>query len=181
MDELRGQVFQRQDVIELELADTKQRLVDLEEATLKHVTNVNTVVETEMRRFDNVVSALEKQQLSLGEDLKSQVTTFKQENTKWRVDYEDITAKKITEIHQALKIINSQVKQTKDDIREVRDAFGTELKLVEQNMITKLNDTNHKIDLQEQTMEERIQVLVHRQKQKLEDVTSAQIKEISIK
>jgi hypothetical protein len=47
-------------VIELEVADSKQRLIDLEEATLKHVQNVNTVVETEMRRFDNVVSALEK-------------------------------------------------------------------------------------------------------------------------
>jgi len=52
-----------------------------------------------MRRFDNVVSALEKQQLQLGEDLRGQVTGFKQENTKWRIDYEDITAKKITEIH----------------------------------------------------------------------------------
>jgi hypothetical protein len=60
IDDIKNYVYGRQDVIELELADTKQRLVDLEEATLKHVTNVNTVVETEMRRFDNVVSALEK-------------------------------------------------------------------------------------------------------------------------
>jgi hypothetical protein len=70
LDELRLQLNQRQDVIELEVADSKQRLIDLEEATLKHVTNVNTVVETEMRRFDNVVSTLERQQLQLGEELK---------------------------------------------------------------------------------------------------------------
>lgn len=74
-------------------------MIDLEEATLKHVTNVNTVVESEMRRFDNVVSALEKQQIALSEDLRNKLTDFKSENTKWRVDYEDITAKKITEIH----------------------------------------------------------------------------------
>jgi hypothetical protein len=43
--------------------------------------------------------ALEKQHLSLGEDLRGQVSSFKQENTKWRVDYEDITTKKIQEIH----------------------------------------------------------------------------------
>ena len=35
-------------------------MIDLEDATLKHVKNINSVVETEMRRFDNVVSALEK-------------------------------------------------------------------------------------------------------------------------
>lgn len=52
-----------------------------------------------MRRFDNVVSALEKAQVGLGEDLRNQVQAFKSENTKWRIDYEDITAKKITEIH----------------------------------------------------------------------------------
>ncbi len=74
-------------------------MIDLEEATLKHVTNVNTVVESEMRRFDNVVSALEKQHIALSEDLRNKITEFKSENTKWRVDYEDITAKKITEIH----------------------------------------------------------------------------------
>lgn len=61
IEEIKSYVFGRQDVIEVELVDTKQRLLDLEEATLKHVTNVNTVVETEMKRFDNVVSALEKQ------------------------------------------------------------------------------------------------------------------------
>lgn len=45
-------------------------MVDLEEATLKHVTNVNTVVETEMRRFDNVVGALEKHQSMVADELK---------------------------------------------------------------------------------------------------------------
>ncbi len=57
-------------MIEHELQETKQRVIDLEEATLKHVTNVNTVVESEMRRFDNVVGALEKQQSSVAEELR---------------------------------------------------------------------------------------------------------------
>jgi len=38
----------------------KQRLTELEQATLKHVTNVNTVLESELRRFENVITALEK-------------------------------------------------------------------------------------------------------------------------
>lgn len=52
-------MFSRQDIIEAELKDSKQRLVELEEATLKHVNNVNQIVETEMSRFDRVVSAME--------------------------------------------------------------------------------------------------------------------------
>lgn len=42
------------------MAETKQRLMDLEEATLKHVNNVNSVVENEMNRFEKVISAVER-------------------------------------------------------------------------------------------------------------------------
>lgn len=52
-------VFGRQGVIEQEISDTKQRLIDLEEATTKHVNNVNSVVESEMTRFEKVISAIE--------------------------------------------------------------------------------------------------------------------------
>ena len=45
--------------MEGELADTKQRLLDLEEATLKHVNSVNSVIETEMSRFEKVIAAIE--------------------------------------------------------------------------------------------------------------------------
>lgn len=60
LEEIKSYVFSRQDIIEVELADSKQRLIDLEEATLKHVNNVNGIIETEMNRFDKVVTALEK-------------------------------------------------------------------------------------------------------------------------
>ena len=60
MDEIKNYVFSRKDVIEVELGDTKQRLMDLEEAMLKHVNNVNSLVESEMVRFDKVVTAIEK-------------------------------------------------------------------------------------------------------------------------
>jgi len=47
-------------LIESELAEQKQRMTDLEEATLKHVNNVNGVVEAEMNRFEKVIAAIEK-------------------------------------------------------------------------------------------------------------------------
>lgn len=52
-------VYSRQGIIENEVADTKQRLIDLEEATLKHVNNVNGAVETEMARFEKIIGAVE--------------------------------------------------------------------------------------------------------------------------
>jgi hypothetical protein len=49
---LKGAILGRQGIIEQELTDQKQRLIDIEEATMKHVKNVNSVVETEMGRFE---------------------------------------------------------------------------------------------------------------------------------
>ena len=60
LEDVKSFVYGRQSTIEGELAETKQRLSDLEEATLKHVNNVNNVVENEMNRFEKVISAVEK-------------------------------------------------------------------------------------------------------------------------
>lgn len=89
LSEVRSYVVGRQNIMETEIADTKQRLLDLEEATLKHVGNVNTVVETEMSRFEKVVSAIEKHQVGGIDELKTAYETSKAMNDKWRVDFED--------------------------------------------------------------------------------------------
>ncbi len=60
VSELKSYISGRQGVMESEISDTKQRLLDLEEATLKHVNHVNTVVETEMTRFEKIIAAIEK-------------------------------------------------------------------------------------------------------------------------
>lgn len=60
LEDVKSFVYGRQSTIESELAEVKQRLSDLEEATLKHVNNVNNVVENEMNRFEKVISAVEK-------------------------------------------------------------------------------------------------------------------------
>ena len=64
--------------------------MDLEEATLKHVGNVNGVVETEMNRFEKVVSAIEQHLVGGIDNLKKENEDFRIENGKWRVDYEDM-------------------------------------------------------------------------------------------
>ena len=60
LEEMKTYVYSRQGIIEGEVTDMKQRLLDLEEATLKHVNNVNNVVETELARFEKVIGAVEK-------------------------------------------------------------------------------------------------------------------------
>ena len=108
-------------MIEREVADTKQRLLDLEEATLKHVNNVNTVVETELGRFEKVVSAIEQHLVGGIENLKKDGEDFRLENGKWRVDYEDMQAKKLKEVHEAIKELNSQIGKGNNDWRDRAD------------------------------------------------------------
>lgn len=81
--------------------------MDLEEATLKHVNNVNSVVETEMTRFEKIVSAIEQHLVGGIENLKKDNEDFRLENGKWRVDYEDLQAKRLKEVHEAVRELNS--------------------------------------------------------------------------
>jgi hypothetical protein len=53
-------VFTRQGTIELELNDQRQKMLDLEQATLKHAQTVNETLENEISRFERVISAFEK-------------------------------------------------------------------------------------------------------------------------
>ena len=118
LEEVKTYVFGRQSVIEQEVADTRQRLLDLEEATLKHVSNVNGVVETEMNRFEKVVSAIETHLVGGIDNLKRENEDFRIENGKWRVDYEDMQAQKLREVHDAIKELNTQIGKGNNDWRE---------------------------------------------------------------
>ena len=126
LEEVKSYVFGRQGVIEQDLADTKQRLLDLEEATLKHVNNVNGVVESEMSRFEKVVSAIEQHLVGGIENLKKENEDFRIENGKWRVDYEDMQGKKIKEVHDAIKELNSQIGKGTNDWRDRCDQLSAE-------------------------------------------------------
>ena len=131
LEEVKSYVFGRQGVIEGEVSDTKQRLLDLEEATLKHVNNVNGVVETEMNRFEKVVSAIEQHLVGGIENLKKENEDFRIENGKWRVDYEDLQAKKLLEVHQAIKELNNLIGKGASDWRDRADQLSAETKLLE--------------------------------------------------
>ena len=106
--------------------------MDLEEATLKHVNNVNSVVETEMTRFEKIVSAIEQHLVGGIENLKKDSEDFRLENGQWRVDYEDLQAKKLKEVHEAIKELNSQIGKGANDWRDRCDELSAETRLLEQ-------------------------------------------------
>ena len=86
LEEIKAFMFGRQGVSEGEIAEAKQRLIDLEEATLKHVNNVNSVVESEMTRFEKVISAVEKHQVDTIDENSRAIEDFKSELSKWKFE-----------------------------------------------------------------------------------------------
>ena len=54
IEQMKEGVFGRQGTIELELNDQRQKMLDLEQATLKHATTVNETLENEISRFERV-------------------------------------------------------------------------------------------------------------------------------
>ena len=120
--------------MEHEISDIKQRLLDLEEATLKHVNHVNSVIETEMSRFEKVIAAIEKHQVGGIEELKQANDLAKAENSKWRIDYEDANSRKTQEIHQAIQVISQQLGKTVSDWKERADILSSDIKLLENSI-----------------------------------------------
>jgi len=71
-----------------------------------------------MTRFEKVVGTLEKTQNGSTDDWHQKLEALNRENVKWRMDYEDINTKKLQEIHQAFKLMNSQMGKGSTDWKE---------------------------------------------------------------
>ena len=69
-------------------------MIDLEEATLKHVNNVNSVVESEMNRFERVISAVEKHQVDTIDENSKAIDDFRVEMQQWKFDQDERADKK---------------------------------------------------------------------------------------
>ena len=62
-----------------------------------------------MNRFEKVVSAMEQHLVGGIEGLKKENEEFRADNNKWRVDYEDMHAKKFQEVHDAIRELHTQM------------------------------------------------------------------------
>lgn len=59
-------------------------------------------------------------------------------------------------------MINNSTKQNKEDLLQLKDGLGIEMKLVEQNFTNKINDVKLIFESNETTLDERISVSIHR-------------------
>ena len=84
-----------------------------------------------MNRFERVVSAIEQHLVGGIENLKRENEDFRIENGRWRVDYEDLQAQKLKEVHVAIKELNSQIGKGSNDWRERCDQLSAESRLLE--------------------------------------------------
>jgi hypothetical protein len=118
-------------VIESELAETKQRLSDLEEATLKHVNNVNSVVENEMTRFEKVISAVEKHQLNTMEENNRSIDEFRKELTRNNTVQEDGLTRRLDALEAQIKVVDSDLSKCTFDWRDRCDQIAADHKALE--------------------------------------------------
>ena len=60
VDSIQSQVYGRQSAIETELNDQRAKTQEIETVVVKQVTTANKTVESELSRFDKIISAFEK-------------------------------------------------------------------------------------------------------------------------
>jgi len=167
LEEVKSYVFSRQGIIEHEVGDTKQRLLDLEEATMKHVNNVNSVVESEMNRFEKVISAMETHIVGGMEGLKRENEDLKLDNNRWRVDFEDMQVRKFQEIHEAIKEMNSQIGRGESDWRDRLDQVIGETKVLESTIQAQFADLKEAISESERNQDDRNETFTKRLQEKV--------------
>lgn len=160
VEQMKESVFGRQGSIELELNDQRQKMLDLEQATLKHATTVNETLENEIGRFERVISAFEKYIDTQTGDLRSLITRHTDENMKWRMEFEDLNTKKIIEIHNALKLLNVNIGKVNSDSKDRFDMVSQEMRTVENAVGSQLQEIRLKSEIDDKGIEERVQFAV---------------------
>lgn len=97
--QIKDSIWSRQEQAETEINDQKQKMTDLEQATLKHATTVSETLESEIGRFERVISAFEKYVDQQTSDLRDQVVKIDEAYQNFKIENEDINEKKVAEIH----------------------------------------------------------------------------------
>ena len=135
-------------------------MLDLEQATLKHAQTVNETLESEIGRFERVISAFEKYIDTQTGDLRGVITRHTDENVRWRVEFEDLNTKKIIEIHNALKLLNVNIGKVNSDSKDRFDMVSQEMRTVENAVGSQLQEIRLKSEIDDKGIEERVQFAV---------------------
>ena len=132
-------------------------MLDLEQATLKHAQTVNETLENEISRFERVVAAFEKYIDQQTGDLRGIISRQAEESMKWKSEFEDLNTKKIIEIHNALKLLNVSIGKVNSDSKDRFDMIAQESRVLENAVTSQINDLRLKSEVDDKSLEERIQ------------------------
>lgn len=100
--------------------------------------NVNSVVENEMNRFEKVITAVEKHQLSTMEENNKSIDEFRKEVSRAKNSTEEILARKLENIDAHIKIMDSDLNKCQYDWKERCDGLAAELKVMEVQMSSQM-------------------------------------------
>lgn len=135
---------------------------DLESATFKHAQTVSETLESEISRFERVISAFEKYIDTQTSDLRSLISKHSDDQSKWHTDYEDLNTKKVIEIHSALKLLNSNIGKVSADSKDRFEMVNNEMRVHENAISSQIQDLRNKVEVDDKSLEERIQMAVDR-------------------
>ena len=112
----------------------------LQTQSLKHARMTNETLAKEVGRIEKVMSTFEqftKQQLS---EVRSELSGLASDTGKWQVNFEDMQARKIIEIHQAIKVLNQNYLFMQKDAKDKFEILNSQQKSNQDNIASRIGD-----------------------------------------
>lgn len=105
-------------MLEGTLSELVMKMDTLQDQAIKHARMTNETLAKEVTRIEKVMGTLESFSKLQVSELRKDITAVKQETDRWTVNFEDMQARKIMEIHQAIKVLNSNATYIQKDAIE---------------------------------------------------------------
>ena len=162
-------MFGRQQGIENEINDHRAKLQEIETVVVKNVTQANRTVETELSRFEKIISAFEKYIDNQITDIKDQNKTYFDEMTEMRAGGGANAEDSYDEIKTTLNLITHNVQKQDEDGKDRLNLMREEFKASEGAMAQQIQDLQNKIAMDDATLQQRVQLAFDKTNGKFKD------------
>jgi len=159
----------RMDEVEKEISSNRNKLNDIQVSTYKHAQTVNDTLDKEIGRFEKIVGAFEKLLNTQVAELREDISGNDEKISKWKLSFEDLQTKKLLEIHSVLKHLNKNIAKGTKDAKERYDLSQGNNKVLQESMQDQLNDIKKKIEVDDTTLEDRVQLALTKLTERLDD------------
>lgn len=131
VDNIQTAVYGRQQAIETELNDQRAKLQEIETVVVKSVTTANKTVESELGRFEKIISAFEKYIDTQIGDMKSQNQAYFEEQKSIRGDSVKELLRKQDELHSSMQQLSQNINQVEEDSKDRASLIREENRVLE--------------------------------------------------